>query len=293
MKNLTHGDMTLIIICYLTVGICAVSAIIPFYLVVVNSFTENAALVRFGYKLIPAAFTTKAYEYLSKSGQIGNSYLVTIFVAFVGTSMSFIFTSTLSYVVSLKTLKYRNYITFFVYFTMLFSGGIVPWYILISRYLHLKDNLFVMILPFLVNPFYMFLLKNYFATLPFDIFESAKIDGSNEFRTMVKIALPLSLPAIVTICLFYFLDYWNQWYAALFFIDKENLYPLQYLIMKIIRNAQFAKQIGVKASGIALNPPTETIKLATAIVAIGPIVLVYPFVQKYFVKGLTLGAVKS
>lgn len=293
MKQVQLGDKMVKNLSYIFISIFALICILPFYLVIINSFSDNNELIRTGYSLFPKRFSLQAYEYVFSSNRVYTAYGITVFITVVGTLLSILITSALSYAISIKSLRQGNKIAFFVYFTMLFNGGLVPWYILISRYLHLSNNIFVMIIPFLINTWYMFLLRNFFKTIPESFAESAKLDGANDIYILFKIVLPLSLPALAAISLFYALDYWNQWYAALFFIDDKNKYPLQYIIMQIIRNANFTNQMVQKVTGVSSSPPTYTIKLATSIVTIGPIVFIYPFIQKYFIKGLMVGAIKG
>ena len=208
--------------------------------------------------------------------------------------MSLIITAMGAYTLSCTQVKYRNKIAFFFYFTMLFNGGMVPTYILISKYLNLRDSIWVYIIPALLNPWNMFMLRNFFNDIPEALKESARLEGAHEWLILFRIILPLSLPALATIGLFYALNYWNAWMEAMLYIDDEKLYTLQYIIMKIIRNINSATQIaGEGAAAGTVVPPSYTIRLATAIVTIGPIVFLYPFLQKYFVGGLKVGGVKG
>jgi len=206
--------------------------------------------------------------------------------------LSLLITSMMSYALSIKKLRIRNKVAFFVYFTMLFSGGMVANYLLIVKYLHLKDNIWVYIIPALINPWNMMLLRNFFATIPESLAESAKIDGANDLTILMKIILPIAKPGLVTIGLFYALSYWNEWFKAMLYIDNEKLITLQYLIMKVLRNTNFANTVAGSV-GISVNIPTYTVRMATVVVTIGPIIFLYPFLQKYFVKGLTVGGVKG
>jgi len=190
-------------------------------------------------------------------------------------------------------LRYRNVIAFVFYFTMLFSGGLVPTYILISKYLQLRNTLWVYILPSLVNPWNMFLMRNFFNTLPDSFRESAEIDGANELTILVRIIVPLSTPAMATIALFYALGYWNIWMESMLYMDNDRLYTLQYLIMKIMRNINASKNIAQQTNIPMPMLPAETIRYATAMLSIGPIILLYPFLQRYFVSGLRVGGIKG
>lgn len=257
------------------------------------SFTSEVALARNGFALYPTEFSTQAYKLLFKTSQIFQSYGVSLFVTIVGTLLSLACSVLLAYPLSTGQLKYSSQINFFVYFTMLFSGGLVPTYMLISRYLHMKDSIWVLIIPILINPWNMFLLRNFFASIPASMAESARIDGANDFTIMWKIILPCATPALATIGLFYALAYWNNWFQALMYIDKSALKPLQAIIMEMLRNTEFMKQMAGQIGISSLDLPTTTSKMATAMVTIGPIVLVYPFVQKYFTSGIMVGSVKG
>jgi multiple sugar transport system permease protein/putative aldouronate transport system permease protein len=202
-------------------------------------------------------------------------------------------TVTMAYPLSLKKLRFRNYFTFFVYFTMLFGGGLIPTYLLITRTLQLKNSIFVMILPVAFGAWNMFLLRNFFAKIPIELSESAYVDGASDLRILVKIILPVAVPGIATISLFYALGYWNQWFNAMLYIDNPNLVPLQYLLMRMLRNADAIREMAL-STGVPLGDiPGNSLRMATTVIAIGPVVLFYPFVQKYFTAGLTVGAIKG
>ena len=228
-----------------------------------------------------------------KDSTIYKSYGVTIFITVVGTVLAMLVTCALAYPLSLRSLKYRNHIAFYVFFTLLFHGGLVTSYILITKYLGMKDSIWVLIIPSLINPFNMFLMRNFFQSIDESLAESAKMDGANEIYIMFRIMIPISLPAMATVSLFYALAFWNKWFEALLYISKEDLFPLQYLIKRILENADFSKQLAAGVSVPGYVAPTLTTRMATTIVTIGPIIFLYPFLQKYFVKGLLVGAVKG
>lgn len=278
--------------CYALLILFSAICLFPFLLVISASFTDEYTLLWEGYKLFPSKLSTAAYEMLMQTSQLADAYLVTVFNTVVGTGASLLFTSMMSYALSVKKLRIRNKVAFFVYFTMLFSGGMVANYLLITKYLHLKDNILVYILPALISPWNMMLLRNFFATIPESLSESAKIDGANDMTILLRIILPIAKPGLVTIGLFYALSYWNEWFKAMMYVDNERLITLQYLIMKILRNANFANTVA-GSMGISVNVPTYTVRMATVVATIGPIVFLYPFLQKYFVKGLTVGGVKG
>jgi ABC-type glycerol-3-phosphate transport system permease component len=203
--------------------------------------------------------------------------------------------SGLAYVMSLKRLKSRNKLAFYVFFTMIFSAGIVPWFITTRNLLHLQDTLWALILPMMVQPFWIFVLRNFFASLPTEILESAYMDGATDATILFQIVLPLSTPALATVGLFMAVAYWNDWFLAVMLLDFAKFSPLSVIILKMVSNVQ-AIQAAMKQPGVSVNLaglPTLGIRMATACITIGPIILVYPFVQRYFVKGLTLGAIKG
>jgi multiple sugar transport system permease protein/putative aldouronate transport system permease protein len=290
----TLDDVAVVGSSYGILTLLAILCLIPFVLVVASSFTDELSLIRDGYRLIPAKLSAYAYEVIIEAGIVTRAYGVTIFITAVGTALSMAVTCGIAYAISINGLRYRNQLSFFVYFTMLFHGGLVPTYLLIAKYLHMKNTLWVMILPVLVNPWNMFLLRNFFKTVPAELPESAKMDGATDMHILFRIVVPVSLPAMATIGLFYALGFWNEWFRAMLFIDRERLYPLQYLIMRIIRNIQFVDQVATEA-GIDTSTfmPDYSARMATAVLTIGPIVLIYPFVQRYFVKGLLVGSIKG
>ena len=289
----TSGDKTVTVFAHIIAILFALCCLIPFLIAISASFTDEVSLARYGYTLLPSKFALTAYQTLFQTSQIFQSYGVSIFTTVVGTVLSLIVTAMLAYPLATGKLKYGSKINFFVYFTMLFNGGLVPTYMLISRYLHMKDNIWVLIIPVLINPWNMFLLRNFFASIPSSLSESARIDGANDVRILFQIILPVSTPALATIGLFYALAYWNSWFNAMLYIDSSRLQPLQLLIMKMLRNADFLAQMAGQIGAAATDVPTTTLKMATAIVTIGPIILLYPFAQKYFTSGIMVGSVKG
>lgn len=289
----TKQDKIIDSIVHIVVALFAVFCLIPFLLVVATSFTDEAALLANGFKLWPSKFSLEAYKLILSTDKIFNAYKVSIFVTVVGTFLSMLFSAILAYPLSVKTLKYRTAIAFFVYFTMLFSGGLVPTYLLISKYLNMKDNIWVLIIPGLISPWNMFMLRNFFNSIPADLSESARIDGANDVIILLKIILPVSVPGIATISLFYALGYWNAWFNAMLYISKDTLYPLQYLIMNILRNIQFMSDVADMTGQSTGTLPTNTVRMATTVLIIGPIIFVYPFIQRYFTSGMMVGAIKG
>lgn len=280
---------------YTVLILVALLCLLPFIMILSGSFTAESKIVSSGFSLIPSQWSLEAYKTVFKNPtQILNGYMVTIFVTVVGTAFSLFLTAMTGYVLTKKELKTRNIFSFFFYFTTLFSGGLVPWYLLIHKYLGFSNNIFVLIVPYLLNVFYIIIMRSFMKSIPEALFESAKIDGAGEFRIFIRIALPLAGPALATIGLFIALVYWNDWYLGMLFIDNKSLYPLQLTLYNILNSIQFLKTItGNMSSTISTQLPTESLKLAMTVVATGPIVILYPFLQRFFVKGLTIGAVKG
>ncbi|MBD2868012.1 carbohydrate ABC transporter permease [Paenibacillus arenilitoris] len=280
---------------YVFITLLAILCIIPFLMIVSSSLTEESTIVENGFQLIPAAFSLDAYELLFKyPGQILKAYGVTIAVTVIGTATGLFLTAMTSYVLARKDFKWRNSFSFFFFFTTLFSGGLVPWYLMIINYLDLKDRMLVLILPMLLNVFYIIVMKSFMSSIPEAITESAKIDGAGDFRIFMQLIIPLSKPALATIGLFIALGYWNDWYNALLFVSNENLMPLQYYLYKMLGNMDGMRRAMISSGAVVtMNIPTESLKMAMTIVATGPILLAYPFIQRYFVQGLTIGAVKG
>lgn len=273
--------------------------IVPFLLVVSISFTDESTIQLEGYKLFPSKISLYAYNYvLSGAKALIRSYGISIFVTIAGTLASVLITALFAYPLSRKDFKYRKFFSFFVFFTMIFSGGLVPWYMVYTQILGLKNNLFIYIVPSLMNAWYVIILRTFFATsIPESIIEAAKIDGAGESRIFFTIVLRLSLPGLATIGLFSSIGYWNDWYIPLVFITKQQLYNLQYSMYVVLLNAQYlsenaSKIVAAGATGTGAIP-IETARMALCIISVGPIIFAYPFFQKYFIKGLTVGAVKG
>ncbi|WP_342437708.1 carbohydrate ABC transporter permease [Paenibacillus sp. FSL L8-0436] len=280
---------------YVSLIFLAILCIFPFVLVVSSSFTEENKIITEGYQFIPTAFSTEAYSILFKyPEQMIQAYLVTIAVTIIGTLVGLFLTSMTAYALSRKDFKWRNKFSFFFFFTTLFSGGLVPWYLLMVNYLDMKDTLAALVIPMMLNVFYIIVMKSFMGSIPEAIVESAKIDGAGDFKIYARLILPLSKPALATIGLFLALAYWNDWYNALLFISNENLMPLQYYLYKMLGNMDGMRKAMMGAGAVVTTSiPTESLKMAMTVVATGPILLAYPFVQKYFVQGLTIGAVKG
>ncbi|CRZ33584.1 putative aldouronate transport system permease protein [Herbinix hemicellulosilytica] len=282
-----------------TVFLCLLTiiALLPIILIVIASFTDEKSLLSYGYSYFPKAWSFNAYIYLiNQSKLILRAYGVTVFVTAVGTVTSVLVTTMLAYPMSRKNFKYRNLLSFFVFFTMLFNGGIVSSYMMWTNIFKIKNTIWALIIPnYLVTGFNVFLVRNYYSNnVPDAIIESAQIDGATEMRIFWKIIIPLSVPTIATISLFTALCYWNDWLNGLYYITKSELFGIQNLLIKIMNNVQFLKSGSSNYLGVGnMNLPGTSVRMAMAVIGILPIVIIYPFVQKYFIKGVIVGAVKG
>lgn len=273
------------------VAVC-VACVVPLLLIVSASLTDEDTLANDGYRLIPRVFSLAAYQFLIflDPGQILHSYEVSIVVTVVGSALGLLVMAMLAYAMSRRDFRYRNVLAFYVFFTMLFNGGLVPFFIVVTQILHLGDTIFALILPYLVIPFFVLLLRTYFASLPRELVEAAKIDGASELRIFFQVVVPLSTPALATVGLFCLLYYWNDLWLSLLFISNKDLYPLQFLLWHTINAIQTIEQESVTSG---YRPPLETVRMAMAVFAIGPMLFAFLFVQKYFIRGITLGGLKG
>ena len=271
----------------------AVACIAPIILLISISFSDNGEIVRNGYSFWPQNFNLEAYQYILKdSWKIVNAYKITIFVTVVGTVMALLCTILLAYPISRKEFRFRKGVSFAVFFTMLFNGGLVPTYILITRYLNLTDNIWVLILPGLVSPWNVILMKSFFTDIPNEIIEAATIDGASEKKTLFSIVLPISKPALATIGLFIILQYFNDWQGSMLYMNDSSKISLQYFLYKTLNNIQEAQSNTAVFEADRVFPQ-EPVRMAMAVLVITPVMIVFPFLQKYFVKGITLGSVKG
>lgn len=271
-----------------------VLALYPFLLLISGSFTSEAAIYKYGFSLIPKEFSLAAYSMIFKSPQkIVNAYGITILITTLGTLLGLTVTSMTAYVLGSKSFKYASKFAFFFYFTTLFGGGLVAYYVWLVRYLHLKNTLFVLFIPQCLSVFNILVMRNFVKTIPHEVRESAKIDGAREFTIFTRIYIPMMKPVLATIALFLALGYWNNWSTAMLYIDNEKLYPLQYLLYQMTSNTGFLANATANAGVPMPEVPQQSMKLALTVITIGPIILVYPFVQKYFVQGISVGAVKG
>ncbi|MCF0127306.1 MAG: carbohydrate ABC transporter permease [Pseudobutyrivibrio sp.] len=272
--------------------IVSVLAVIPFWLLLMASFTSEKSAVNDGYRLIPKEFSLAAYKFLlTKVDMFGKGYLITIAVTVIGVLFSIIITLALAYMLSRPGLPFAGFFNFFIVFTMLFNGGLVATYIMYAQTFHIKDTLFAYIVPnLLTNAFYILMVKNYFkSNIPGELLEAARIDGASEFSIFFRIAVPLAKPIIATLGLLVAVAYWNDWQNGMYYINDAGLYGIQNILNALNQNVKFMAQNGGNIAAM----PSETARMAAAMIGIIPILIVYPFFQDYFVKGITMGAVKG
>ena len=280
---------------YIFISLFALMCLVPFVLMISTSFSTESEITKTGFALIPKGFTFTAYELLLKnSKQLFGAYIVTIVMTICGTFIGLFIISMTGYALQRKDFPFRNGISFYIYFTTLFQGGLVPYYILVTKYMGLKDNYLAVFLPLLMTPWLIILMKNFIKSIPYEITESGKIDGAGDVKIFVKLILPMLKPALATIGLFLALNYWNEWYQSMLFLSaKVEFRPLQYHLYKIINEVVSLRNSVAATVTQVTSLPLETLKMATAVVATGPIIFLYPFVQKYFISGITVGAVKG
>lgn len=289
------SDRTVQAAAYIFIGFFALICFYPLLLTCSVSLSSESEIILNGYSVLPQKFTFDTYKYIfTHSGdRILRSYGVTIFVTVFGTIASLIITSMMSYALSIRKLKYRNAIAFICNFTIIFSAGLIPWYITCVNYYGLKDSIWSLILPSAFSVWNMFLMRTYFDSIPVSLYEAARIDGANYFRIFWQMALPLSKTALLTVGLMYALQYWNDWWNALIFIKDKDNFPLQYYLYTILSNINAIRSGRVPAGATSVKLPAETVKMAVTVITIGPIIFLYPFIQKYFVDGIMTGAVKG
>lgn len=294
-RNIDFSTIIVRIIGYGFIGLFALCCLLPFVLIVSSSLSSEKAIMETGFALWPKDFSTFAYEVVFRNPRlIIGSYIVTMGITIVGTAVGLFIIAMTGYALQRQDFLYRNKISFYIYFTTLFSGGLVPFYLLVTQYLDLKDNYLAVLLPGLLSPFLIIMMKAFTKSIPHEITESAKMDGAGDFTIFLKLILPMSTPALATIGLFIALGYWNEWYNSMLFLSPNMEYrPLQLFLYNVINSADFIRNSAAASNVAAQEIPLETMKMATAVVATGPVILFYPFVQKYFISGITIGAVKG
>ena len=277
--------------------ILSLLVLFPIIVLIMSSMSSESDVIKYGYSLIPRQFDLTAYQYIFKEGSIFHSYFITIFVTAVGTVLSVIMTTMISYTLTVPGLPGKKILSFYVLFTMLFSGGLVPSYMMWSNIFHIKNTIYALIVPSLMcSAFHIMITRSYFQNnIPGEILESARIDGMSEFGIFFKIVLPLSTPIIATIGFMRVLMYWNDWTNSLYYITDKKLVSIQALLNNMLTNAQYLSQ-SMDASMVATDSasvPSLTLRMAIAVVGMLPMIVLYPFCQKYYMKGLTVGAVKG
>lgn len=293
---ISRGFPAFKLISHIILIVFSLLCIVPLILVVSVSFTSDASIMQHGYSLIPEKIDFTAYKLIfANPDQLITSYGVTIFVCIVGTILSIIVTSMLAYVMSRKDYPYAQKTSLYVFLTMLVSGGLVPWYIIISRFLQLSDNIFVLIVPYLVMPMFVLIMKGFMSDIAPAIIESGKLDGANEYRIFFSIVVPITLPGIVTVSLFILLMYWNDYYLSLMFIQNSEYVSLQFLLWRIMSNVDYLRNSVAASMGLLQNMvmPDQSARMAICVLAAGPMMFIFPFANKYFVRGITVGSVKG
>ncbi|MBP3965840.1 carbohydrate ABC transporter permease [Paenibacillus lignilyticus] len=276
-------------------SVISLVTLVPLLYVVAVSFTTDAEISASGYQLIPKQFSGLAYSYLLQTPKaLLNAYFITILVTILGTLLSLLMTSTVSYVMTRRDYRYSNATSFYVFFTMLFNGGLVPTYLVVTKVLHIQDTLWVLFLPYAVSPMFAMLMRGFLKEIPYEVIESGKVDGAGEFRIFASIVMPLAKPALATVGLFYALAYWNDWWLAMLYISNEKLIPLQFMLQRIMSNLQYLTSNMQAGLNIDMSQiPGESSRMAIALLAIGPMMFAFPLFQRHIVRGLTLGAVKG
>ncbi len=279
---------------YLFITLYCVCCIVPFLIIISTSFTAEATIRANGVQLIPKDISFQAYQMVLKSGNIYKSYVLTIALTVIGTFCGLAIISMTGYALQRKDFPFRNVISFYIYFTSLFSAGLAPYYLIMVQVYHLKNSYLAVLLPLMMSPWLIILMKNFVKSIPHEITESGKIDGAGDMKIFTSLILPMLKPALATIGLFLALGYWNEWYqSSLFLSSQVEVKPLQYTLYEIVNKNDMLRN-SVAGQYVNLTDiPTESVKMANAVLATGPIILLYPFVQKYFISGITVGAVKG
>lgn len=282
-------NVLMVVLCLLTLA--------PFYIIIITSVTSEASLTENGYRLWPAEFSLSAYTYLFRPGSIiVTAYVNTIISTVAGTILTVVMVSLYAYPLSRRNFRFSGFFTFYAFFTMLFGGGLVAYYMVMRQILQIQNTLWALFLPSSFSPFWVFVMRTYYKTqIPEEIIESARIDGASEWRTLTQIVMPLSIPGLATVALFSAIGIWNNFFNVLLLVDKAELYNLQYTIYSTLNNIRFLLENASRMQGLVnlADLPTQTFRMAMAVVTIGPIILAYPFFQRYFIRGLTIGAIKG
>jgi putative aldouronate transport system permease protein len=292
-RHLSYGKLSI----HLFLAVLCIACLYPFLVILGTSFQSQSDIIKHGYSIIPETFTLTTYQMIIKDpGVLIHTYGVTIATTVIGTIVGLWVTTSYAFAISRKDYAYRSPLAFFVFFSMLFNGGMVASYIMMVSWFDLKNTMLALILPYLISGWFVLLMKGFLQTLPEPLFESAKIDGAGELYIFIRIVIPLSKPPLATLALFLSLQYWNDWWLTLLYSDRENLMTLQYLLIRVLRNMEFlnsaeAVQYGLVKEGMEV--PTLGARMAMCVMAAGPMLVIFPLFQKYFVRGLTVGSVKG
>ncbi|MBR4577118.1 MAG: carbohydrate ABC transporter permease [Clostridia bacterium] len=275
--------------------ILSLLCVLPFIVIVSGSFTSNQEIIRNGFSLLPRGFTAEAYGTIFKTPEdILQAYKMNFYYTFIGTALGLIIITLTAYVISRKEFKYRNKVSFLIYFTTIFGGGMIPWYLMYANVLNLRGTTLAIWFPALITPFLVILMRTFIVgAVPDAVVESAKIDGAGHWRIFWRIVLPVLGPGLATVGLFQALGYWNDWYRSSMFSTSSKTWSLQFYLYDLVNSTQAMRQMAQYADINTADLPTQSVKLAMSVVATGPILILYPFVQRYFVSGITVGAVKG
>lgn len=295
-KNMYRKERTFQIFANLILALLTICCVAPFILMVSASFSSEAALSVYGYTFIPKEFDISAYKYLfSSTGALIKAYGISIFVTVVGTVLNLVMTILIAYPLSRKDLPRRNIFAFYLFFTMLFNGGLIPSYIMWTRTFHIQNTIWALLIPnLMLNAYNVIMMRTYFTqSIPVEIIEAAKIDGAHEGTVLVKVIIPMAKPILATIALLVGLAYWNDWMNGLYYLTDDSMYSIQVLLTKIMRNLDMLKRTSATGRTVMANVPSTSVRMAIAFMGVLPILAAYPFFQKFLVKGITVGAVKG
>jgi len=292
--KITGDRITLNIISYIVLTVFALVCVLPFYLIIIAAFTSERVILTHGFGLWIREFSVEGFEIILKNpAMVLKAYATTIGVTVVGTTIAVFLASMAGYVLQRKDFAWRNWIMLIFYFTMLFNGGLTPYYILCTRYLGFTDTYYALILPGMFSVWNVIIAKNYMRSIPDEIVESAKMDGAGELRIFIQLIIPLAIPLMATLGLFTALAYWNNWMDCMLFIRERDMFTLQYFLQNMLRSIQSLRLVAELSGLVVPVMPAENMKMAMTLIVTGPIIFAYPFAQKYFLKGLTIGAVKG
>ena len=287
------------IICHIILILFCLLCIVPFVFVVIISFTSQESIRSIGYSFVPTKFSLEAYDYVLKLGdQLWRSYFNSFLITAVGTFLTMLLTILYSYALFRKDFKFRGFFTFWAFFTMLFGGGLAPTYVVCKTVLGLSDSYSAIIVPMLLNPFNIIVMRTFFqSSIPEELIDAAAIDGSDEYTTLFRIIIPISKPGIAKVGLLSALAYWNEWFIPMLYVRDVKYYPLQYLLMQMQTKVDFlvknSSMIGAEATNIVSDLPSDSLRMALVVLIVVPIACAYPFFQRYIVSGLTIGSVKG